>query len=198
MVSECALTSHSSFPFFNAGPRSSYLFETAGTCCCDQCPLSCVKGLPRTLNVCCINTDLPRHVADGASVRVRRLKIFSAQFKPGPVHPIRLFVTLYIVWWCCERTHDVVSGTTVHTSPPPPSFVVLLRHVSVKFFFYYYYYHEGHEIRSLRTACVLLRVFVLALGMPFRRTSARLSTLSWVSFGWLLSASQPARFFRCS
>lgn len=135
LVSECALTSHFSFPFCNAGPRSSFLFKTAGTCCCDQCPLSCVKGLPRTLNVCCINTDLPRHVADGASVRVRRLKIFSAQFKPGPVHPVRR-LSPCTLFGGAANVHTTLCPVLQFTLVlPAPSFVVLLRHISVKFFF---------------------------------------------------------------
>lgn len=84
------------------------------------------------------------------------------------------FVTLYIVWWCCERTHDVVSGTTVHTSPYPPLHSWCCCTTSRLSCFCFFFYHEGHEIHCLRTACVLLRFLFLASVILFGRTSARL------------------------
>lgn len=91
------------------------------------------------------------------------------------------FVTLYIVWWCCERTHDVVSGTTVHTSPPRLLWCCCTTSRSSFFFFFFTLRAMKCTVHAQR--CVMCFWVVslfnfFASVMLLRRTSARFASFS--------------------
>lgn len=104
------------------------------------------------------------------------------------------FVTLYIVWWCCDRTHDVVSGTTVHTSPTRLLWCCCT--TSQLSFFFFFTLRAMKNAQSTYSVVCFWVVSLLNFFCISDVVSTHFSTLSllfWVSFCGPL----PARFFNC-